>query len=398
MAEKTRIEQESIEVTLEDGSTAYQITTEVLEPGILPDTGLFVFRIVDPLDPKDDAFERVAQPKDINFLSRDRDQAILDGDEEFMYFKVVLQYTDLEVAIQAKDAVKSRIDSSISAWYQYETEFAGTEETLHPGVDPEFEQALKDAYKAARDARIAADAEVAQAEEDLEDAETALEHSQEIEDIRRVESEFCLLANETYWPVVQAQAAAIKAAGDSQYSANQSFDPAASLFDGEASTYESVSQAFLDSMIADYNAFPTSGPGTVYPASPSNSDWDDFFDDISAFDGTPGDFGTAQDVFSGALSTWEATFAAYLTAKNDYESTGAPAITNLSAALTTFCSNASAAYSAAVADVSQKETDVATAVAAKNEAEANAASAQEAEDAALAAVREVCPSFETTDV
>ena len=404
MADKTRIEQESIEVTLDDGTTAYQITTEVLEPGILPDTGLFVFRIVDPLDPKDDEFQRIAQPQDLNFMKRDRDQAITAGDDEFLYFKLVVQYDDLEVAIQAKAAIKSRIDSSISLWYQYETEFVGTAETLHPGVDPEFEQALKDAYKAARDARIAADAAVAEAEEALEDAQVALEHSEEIADIRKTEADFCLLANSTLWPQVQTGWGSFFGSANSLYADSKTLWNNANPFGAASDTFRDASETFFNDLILNYNSFTPGGPIAPYPTPPgATPQWFDFFNTFVGYDGTYDDYQILVTAFQSAVGTYGphtvggSSLGAFQTALDAYTTTTS-LISSLNTALADFCATAAAAYNTALIDVSQKETAVTTSVAAKNEAEAEAASAQEAEDAALTAVTDVCPTFKTTDV
>jgi hypothetical protein len=408
--DKTRIEQDSVEVTLADSSVVFQVTTTIIEPGILPDTGLFVFSIIDPAEPKSDEFVRVAQPHDINFMLRDRDNAIAAGNEEYLYVKVVLQYPSLEVAIQAKAAIKSRIDSAISRWYQYQTEFVGVVETLHPGVDPEYEQALRDTYVAARDARVLAETAVEDADDAVIAAQVLLDHAQEISDIRKDETGFCTVANGTLWPQLQTGLGTFNTGAGALFTASKTFWTAAKAFDTVSSSYFTSSWTFWDTIGACYNYFPGAipppdplGPGTLYDAPPMNPNWADFYAALQAFDGSPGTFNTARVVFGTAVSTYGphatpgTSLAAFQTVLDAYTTTST-LITSMDMALSTFCATVIAAYSAALVQVTQKEESVATAVNTKNEAEAELASAQETEDAALAAVQEVCPDFETTSV
>lgn len=404
--DKTRIEQDSIEVTLDDGSTAFQITTSVLEPGILPDTGLFVFDIVDALEPKSDTFLRVAQPQDINLMIRDRDDAIAAGDEEYLYFRVVLQYPSLEVAVQAKTAIKSRIDAAISRWYQYQISFVGVAETLHPGVDPAYEQALKDTYVAARTARIAAEEDVETADDAITAAEVLLAHAQEISDIRKTETEFCTSVNGTIWPALQTGWATFygKAHGG-LFTLSRAFWLAADAFISEASNFSAVSDTFWTDLVDDYDTFLGPGPGNLYAtAPPTNHDWDDFYATLQGYEGIPTIFNNgALNTFNTAVmnygphTTPGTALAAFQEALDDYTSIST-LITTLDTELDAFCATATSAYSAALVAVTQKEAAVAAAINAKNEAEAELASAQETEDAALAAVVDCCPDFETTSV
>jgi hypothetical protein len=409
--DKTRIEQDSVEVTLADSSVVFQVTTTIIEPGILPDTGLFVFSIIDPAEPKSDEFVRVAQPHDINFMLRDRDNAIAAGNEEYLYVKVVLQYPSLEVAIQAKAAIKSRIDSAISRWYQYQTEFVGVVETLHPGVDPEYEQALRDTYVAARDARVLAETAVEDADDAVIAAQVLLDHAQEISDIRKDETGFCTVANGTLWPQLQTGLGTFNTGAGALFTASKTFWTAAKAFDDIADIFYTASNTFWNDLILCYNFFPNTvappdplGPQALYAfAAPNNHDWDNFYATLQGYDGNPTTFNTALTTYGTAVSTYGphatpgTSLAAFQTVLDAYTTTST-LITSMDMALSTFCATVIAAYSAALVQVTQKEESVATAVNTKNEAEAELASAQETEDAALAAVQEVCPDFETTSV
>lgn len=52
-------------VTLPDGAVRYEVTTQVTDAGDLPHPFLFVVTIVDPLDPKSDVLARVATPHEL---------------------------------------------------------------------------------------------------------------------------------------------------------------------------------------------------------------------------------------------------------------------------------------------------------------------------------------------
>lgn len=399
--EKTRIEQDAVEVTLADGTTAYQITTTVLDPGVLPDTGMFVFNIVDPAEPKDDKFVRFGQPKDINFMIRDRDAAIAAGDEEYLYFRLVKQYPDLEVAIQAKAAIKSRIDASISLWYRYQEAFVGIIDSLHPGVDPEYELALENTYLEARDARIAAEGDVASAEVVLDAAEVLLAHAEEISGIRKDEADFCAEVNGTLWPDLLSIQGAYNPAVAALFTSSKSFWLSSQTFNDNSAVFYSDSSTFFNDLVVDYNAFPTGPPNPSYNGPPTlTPDWTDFYNTLKGYDGKPAAYNALVTAYEtlvdgyGPYTTPATALGVYQTAYDSW-STPSTTVTNaITSALGTFCGAATAAYSAALVQVSQKETGVATAVAAKNEAEAELASAQAAEDAALAALRECCPDYQ----
>jgi hypothetical protein len=70
----------------------------------------------------------------------------------------------------------------------------------------------------------------------------------------------------------------------------------------------------------------------------------------------------------------------------------------LDTALANFCSGAATGYSAAVNAKNNKDLDVANAQTAKEKADASVATAQANEDAALAAIKEVCPTFDPSSV
>ncbi len=403
--EKTRIEQDSVEVTLADGSTTYQITSTVTNPGILPNTGIFVFKIVDPAEPKDDVFERVGQPKDINFMLRDRDEAIAASDEEYLYFRLVKQYPDLEIAIQAKAAIKSRIDASIKQWYLYQTEFVGIVDSLHPGTDPEYEQALENTYLAAKAARVAAEDEVANAEVVLDATEVLLAHAEEIAGIRKDEADFCAEVNGVLWPDLLSQTSAFTSAAGTLFTDSKSFWLSSNTFKDDSDTFYGASSTFLADILSTYSLFaagldPISPPNPGWPASPGATPaWIDMYNVLFGYAGKPAAYDilvTAYETLVGGYgpyTTPATTLGVYQVAVDGPLAASVVTTNSITSALGTFCGAATAAYSAALVSVSQKETNVATAVSAKNEAEAELASAQEAEDAALAALQECCPGY-----
>jgi len=356
--EKTRIEQDCIQIVTPEGDTKYRITSTVIDKGELPFPNFFLFNIPNPDDPADDEFVRVAAPVDIQEVKTDRTLAVLSGDTQFLAISFVKMYTDLETAIEAKSAVRSRIDSAVSLWFTYDSEFRGSVDIDHPTVDPAYEEALKNAYAAARDARIAAATEVDDANQAIADAQVQLEHAIEIVSIREAEVDFCTKANQTYWAALQT---------------------ALTNYDGSIDTFFNDSKAFFNTMVTAYEKWS----GTTYPGSPApTDDWYDMWIDLGSYD-VNGPGSTVLKVFRWAREAWT---------DESYN------ITKLNDELVDFCGTASSEYAGALGGKNAAEAALNAANVDKQEAEAKKDAAQQAEDEALAAVEAVCPDFDTSTV
>lgn len=341
----TLITQECIPVTLDDGMK-YQITTTVTDAGELPDVFLFVHDIVETSDPKQDVFVRVGNPYDLENVVVGREAALAAGLTRYRTNMFLARYTDLELAVQAKQAISQRIDTAVNTWYTYKEEFRETPPltpTDHPTTDEEYLQTLTNAYKDTIAARQAAETDALAAAEAVKDAEAAAAAAASLVQVYKKETEFCQTARVTYWngtPGVKSGVSALS----------------------------SASQTFFNAIKAVYNSYS----GYTYPAHPGAGE---FFDMWSA------------------LSAMETA----LTGTNGW-STSEPYVAQLDAAFNTFCSGASTGYATAVADKNVKDLAVANAQTAKEKADASVATAQANEDAALAAIKAVCPTFDPSSV
>jgi len=176
--EYTHIEQDCYGVSLGSEEEAYHMETSVTEAGELPHTQIFVYSLGKVSDPATDTFSRVGSPQDIQDLKLNRDDAIAAEETEYLTSFSSLVYPELTVAVQAKKALRTRINQLIRNWVAYRDNFEDRtgEVQVFPTVDPDLEDSLKEAYAAARDARIEAESAVEDAEEALEDAKTELDH------------------------------------------------------------------------------------------------------------------------------------------------------------------------------------------------------------------------------
>jgi hypothetical protein len=286
--EKTIVEQDCTTLLQPDGIVVYEITSTVKDKGELPHINLFLFQIINTLSPTEDVFIRVARPYDLETIATDRQIAVNNKAIYFLTAVMSRRYSTLEVAVQAKDAIRSRIDNAVQAWHDYTTEFKGTTDIYHPTAEASYEQALKDNYVSARNARVVAEADVTASNAAVTFAEDAVTAQQIIVGLYSDEVALCQ-AKVAYWD--------------------------------------------------DY--YTHWGPDCI-----------------------PGDL--HGDLFEAKLAA--------------------------------FCADVEINYNSAVADLATKNQEVASAVTAKEEAEAILASAQTAEDAALAAVLEVCPDFDPRSV
>jgi hypothetical protein len=219
----TTVTQECIPVDTEDGMR-YQITTTIVDPGELPDVFLFVQDITDVADPKQDVFVRVGSPYDLENVLVGRDSAIAAGVLRYRTNMFVVRYTDLEVAVQAKQAISQRVDTAINTWYTYTTEFESPYPLPvidHPITDEEYLQTLTNAYKAAVTAREAAEAAAVLAQAQVTIALADAAAAAAMIQIYQNETTFCQTARSSYWmgsPGILSGVSALSSASQAFYS------------------------------------------------------------------------------------------------------------------------------------------------------------------------------------
>lgn len=328
-------------IALPDGSSTYQIDAEVTVKGDLPHPNIFVYQILDPLDTTRDTFVRVGTPYDLENVPLTRVAAIAASQEYFLSQTLQRRYSDLNTAVQAKDAVRSRIDNCVQAWRTYSTDFSGTETFYHPTAEETYEQQLKDDYEVARDARIDAEEVVTDADAALVLAETAVANAIAISTIYSDDLAFTNQSYAIYWV--------------NYFAAENDF---ASYM---ASRLTQFKADFLAVTGFAYVPFPGTTGGTL-----AQNTW------LSHIQQMEIDINTRTTSAHNGTSLQPAFLQHHVLAGGNYTSQqGVIATANVAAA---------------------------NAVTAKKEAEASLASAQLAEDAALAAVLAVCPDFDPASV
>jgi len=331
---------EQIRTTIEPtpGAVKYRITSTVTDEGDLPFKELFVYKINDPVDDSNDTFERVANPHDLQNITPDRVTAVANEESYFLWSVLVRDYDDIEIAIQAIEALEGRINTAVTTWVTYQTDFEGTETDNYPSADEELTDALKQDYATKKAARVSAEADVTSAETALTLAQSEAELAVEKVSLYQNEVLFCDEARVTNWIPYYAG----------------------------VGTFKSAMQTFFDNMVTEYNTYS----GFTYPTAPSPAnDW------------------------TGVYNVLQVAASA-LAAFNSVETYG----TSLDSLFTSFCGDANSSYNGAIADKTVKDQAVANAVTAKEEAEAALAAAQTAEDEALAAVMALCPDFDPNSV
>ena len=178
--EVTEILQSCTAVTI-DEILRYRISMAVLSKGELPHPNIFLYLIQNADNPGSDQFTRVANVEDIQNVKLSREAAIAAGETYYLAMASEYYYDNVNTAVSAKEALTTRINELINTWITYQDGFINTDGlTIHyPTTDPGYEQALKDAYKDARDARIAAEVAVTSADATVTSAQTALDYEKQ---------------------------------------------------------------------------------------------------------------------------------------------------------------------------------------------------------------------------
>lgn len=329
----TKVEYNYTTVALEEGDFQYIITALVSEQGELPTTSLFVYKITDVVDTTQDVFERVATPYDLENISNGREVALTAGNSYYLTSVLTRKYADLNMAVQAKDAVKSRVNDGVRAWYDFKEVFSGNLDGWHPTEDATYEQQLQDAYYAARATRVAADLALVEAEKDLADAREAANYQTTITE--KYKEQYALAVDvKSFWTNYFNS---IKTVSGGQ------------AFAGLTKTYQVPVAEMLTYV------------GNTEPRYPA---------------------------LSAAFAGQEANLASFANTESN--------ATNLTSTLDALYISLLASYNSSLQLTTVKNLAVSSAVIAKKEAEAEVSSAQAAEDAALAAALAICPDFVPT--
>lgn len=151
-------------VELVSGADQAFVVTSLMASAIIPDElphlSVFVMRVVDPGDPKQDTLARVARVADLTLVPVGRDAGIAapgaDG-TQYLSASATLSYETLEIANDAAKALQDRVNALIEAWILFRTQFNAPDPSpaiyVFPRVDATQKAALISAYKAAKQDR-----------------------------------------------------------------------------------------------------------------------------------------------------------------------------------------------------------------------------------------------------
>lgn len=135
--------------TSTDAGAVYRISASCTYQGTLPDTGIFLLKVVSPSDPKDDTLERLCSPADFTTFGTSRDQAALSGG----YYRTgtyTLSYNDVGYASSVWGELSSRINALVNDFDVFLTAFTTQPEgvdTIYPTFDQGVKNARIDTYK-----------------------------------------------------------------------------------------------------------------------------------------------------------------------------------------------------------------------------------------------------------
>ena len=143
-----------------DGVTLFQLTATCSVPGTLPDTSIFLRRVVDIDDPKEDTLERVCDVTDFTSYGTSREVAISEGSYLYRSTNVTVSYSDVATAAGAWEELSARINTLVTTYDTYVTAFLTPVEgttTVYPTIDTSERTALIAEYSAALTAVAAAE-------------------------------------------------------------------------------------------------------------------------------------------------------------------------------------------------------------------------------------------------
>ncbi len=184
-------------ITLANGSLKYLVATWIKDKGELPFPEIFVVKITDPLDVKRDVLVRIATPfefrqadiespryvkatgpddiitlgpdtfvrlanvNDITALTRDRVEAVRQGQSIYLASQITALYDNVTTAIAAATTFRARSSDLVLAWRAAQTSFLTlpTQDYVLPVLDASIEAALTATYESKKAARVSAEAD-----------------------------------------------------------------------------------------------------------------------------------------------------------------------------------------------------------------------------------------------
>ena len=138
-----------------DGVANYHLYAACTNKGGLPDTRIFLWEIFDPADVSKDVFKRVLQVADMDAdvgYQPTRDLAIQAGQVFWRSGTLNKYYTDVEVAVQAKQVLQDEVNRLTTEYADYQSGFEtipADNDRVYPIAQDSIVEALITTYDAA---------------------------------------------------------------------------------------------------------------------------------------------------------------------------------------------------------------------------------------------------------
>lgn len=161
-----------------DITESFTIESLISVASPLPTGAIFVYKVFDRTDPKEDVFQRVSRISDLTVLPVGRDAGLAASTGtgfEYLNYSSLLSYPDLATAVAAETELEARVNKLVEDWNTYNSEFVATSVVItFPNATPETKQALIDAYTTAKQDRVNKQKLLDEANDTLTDAQDAL--------------------------------------------------------------------------------------------------------------------------------------------------------------------------------------------------------------------------------
>jgi len=353
----TTLHQDSTAIFDAQNNAKFRVVSAItyVKPGDLPlgpgatVSEIFVHSIVDPTDPKQDKFQRVASIHDLTTLVRGRDNALLAKQLLYLAVSFAVEFNDVTTAAAAKQVVQARVDSLIADWIKYTTEFIVPVDFSMPAPEATLVVAAKAAFKTTAATSVEKEAALVTATAASTEAVAAA---------GRASADYTdALADSSACTQVNQNASIVKVAEDAFRAAMNSFKAGGDAFSTQAATFWTAADV---AELANPN--PT------------------FRTAITTFQ-------SQRAAYTAVLNTASAALTAEL-------QNGKPVLDALVIQIAAQCAAKAAAVTAAATAKATADGTVATTQTAQAQAQAAATAAAAAKAAALAAVLVVCSDFD----
>lgn len=142
---KTLLTQEASSYEDTGGTIHFKIENGLsrVHEGDLPYAEVFLHQVEVPNDPKADVFLRIATLTDLTAETRGRDAALALGKKTYLDSHFLIEFSDLDTAVQGKQVIQARIDDLISQWKTYQEKFTSPSTYEMPLADTSVVSAAK---------------------------------------------------------------------------------------------------------------------------------------------------------------------------------------------------------------------------------------------------------------